>query len=191
VRHTQLLILVSGAPGTGKSTLAPILARRYACTLLAKDAIKEALFDTLGTADAAWSRRLSDASFAALFALAAQGLAEGASLVIEGNFRRGEHEQPISAALGRAANSVRCAQVLCSLPEDLRRERLLSRSGSGARHAGHLDGANALAPSACEFLDISAARFDYRADGRDSPEKSSKAAEEALFAALDAHLQQS
>jgi hypothetical protein len=38
--------------------------------MLGKDTIKEALFDTLGTGDRAWSRRLGAASYAVLLALA-------------------------------------------------------------------------------------------------------------------------
>jgi len=183
VSQPQTLILVGGAPGTGKSTLAPLLARRYACTLLAKDTIKEALFETLGTADSAWSRRLSDASFASMFGLARQGLASGANLLLEGNFRAGEHEPAIKDLLACGVSSVRCVQVLCTVPEPLRRERLMARAHSGARHAGHRDAAQML-PAVCDFLDVPAARFGYQAT------ESSKAAEERLLAAIDAHLQQ-
>ena len=58
------VIVVTGLPGAGKSTLAHELARRYRVPLLGKDFIKEPLLDVLGAVDAAHSRKLSDASFA-------------------------------------------------------------------------------------------------------------------------------
>jgi tRNA uridine 5-carbamoylmethylation protein Kti12 len=48
------LVLVTGPPTSGKTTLARPLAHHLDLPLLGKDAIKEALFDTLGTGDRAW-----------------------------------------------------------------------------------------------------------------------------------------
>jgi len=118
----QHLIIVTGAPATGKSTLAPLVARRYGSTLLTKDEIKEELFDILGAGDASWSRRLSDASFSTMFALAGDALGSGGSVVLEGNMRVGEHEGAIHALLARASG-IRCVQVLCTVAEDVRRAR--------------------------------------------------------------------
>jgi hypothetical protein len=104
VRQARL-ILISGLPGTGKSTLARVLAQRYALPLICKDTIKEPLFDLIGAVDRAASRRLSDASFAAMFALARDCLRAGSDLILEGNFRPGEHEAALIAALPAAAPS--------------------------------------------------------------------------------------
>ena len=45
------LIVVTGAPGSGKSTVAVPLARRLGVPLIAKDDIKEALWDHIGPGD--------------------------------------------------------------------------------------------------------------------------------------------
>jgi predicted kinase len=66
----QGVLLVTGLPATGKTTVARALAYALAVPMLAKDGIKEPLLELLGAADMAASRRLSDASFAALFSLA-------------------------------------------------------------------------------------------------------------------------
>ncbi len=64
------VILITGLSGSGKTTLARKLAHRYGVALLAKDIIKEPLLDVIGLDTPAQSRKLSDASFAVLFALA-------------------------------------------------------------------------------------------------------------------------
>ena len=162
MKRTHLLI-VTGLPGTGKTTLARALARRHGAMLIAKDMIKEPLLDVLGAADAAASRALSDASFAILFAMARELAGSQCDLVLEGNFRPGQHEQPLRPLF---AAHVAGAQLLCRVPESVRRARLLARARDPSRHAGHRD-AELLAPAALlagaqadGFLELPGARFE-------------------------------
>jgi predicted kinase len=131
------LWIVSGMPGVGKTHIATQLAKRYGLPLVAKDYIKESLFETLGTGEPRWSRLLSTASFGVMFTVAAQILDAGGPVLLEGNFRAGEHD----AAVGRLLAGRRCrlVQVLCRLPDDQRRQRLIDRAERDARHPGHLD----------------------------------------------------
>ncbi len=138
------VIVVTGLPGAGKSTLARDLARHYHLPLAAKDLIKEPLLDVLGAGDAAQSRRLSDASFAVLFRLAREWAANGVSFVLEGNFRPGEHESP----LHEAVSSADLAQILCRVPEAERLARLAARENDPSRHPGHRFGVRQGAPAA-------------------------------------------
>ena len=64
-----LLVVVTGPPAAGKTTVARGIAQRLRLPLVEKDTIKEALFDTLGTGDLAWSRRLGEATYGVIWAL--------------------------------------------------------------------------------------------------------------------------
>jgi predicted kinase len=156
------VIVVTGLPCAGKSTLAHELATRYRLPMLAKDFIKESLLDVLGAADAEYSRHLSDASFAAMFRLAAEWAREGHGFILEGNFRPGQHDAPLRDALAPA----QVVQILCRVSEAERLGRLASRESDPARHAGHRFGERQSAAGAAlgmnrsdAFLDLPSSRF--------------------------------
>lgn len=161
------VILVTGLPGAGKTTLARELASRYRMALIAKDFIKEPLLDVLGARDAAHSRVLSDASFASLFRVARELRLCGVSCLLEGNFRAGEHDAAFRDAVGAA----RVAQVLCRVSESERAERLRTRAKDPSRHPGHHVGeqlsVDAPPPHGDSFLDVASTRFIHAgADGQ-------------------------
>ena len=59
---TVTLIVVSGAPGTGKSTIAAALGAARRFPVLSLDPIKEALADVLGLGGEDWSNQVGDAA---------------------------------------------------------------------------------------------------------------------------------
>ena len=65
-----MFVMVTGLPGSGKTSLSAPLAEALALPWLSKDTIKEALWDALGPGDRDWGRRLGGASAAALATLA-------------------------------------------------------------------------------------------------------------------------
>jgi predicted kinase len=176
-RMPPRLIIVTGLPATGKTTLARTLAARLRVPLLAKDAIKEPLLSALGAPDRAQSRRLSDASFAVLFTMAHELAAAGVDALIEGNFRPGEHETALRSS------SARIAQILCSTDEPERLARLAARASDPLRHAGHRDAEQAqlaVPAGAGDFLDLPGARLQCTTRGSNSTHR------EALFSSLEA-----
>lgn len=153
------LVIITGLPGTGKTTLALELARRHALPLICKDTIKDPLLDMLGSA--VTSRALSDVSFAVMFAMSKQLLALGDSLILEGNFRSGEHEAPLLDALPPERPNI--VQLLCRTDEAQRRSILLQRSTDPARHPGHRDAQQMDRVAACDaFLELPGERHLYR-----------------------------
>ena len=157
------LILIAGLPGTGKSTLARTLALHFGVPLICKDTIKEPLLDVIGAADRAESRRLSDASFAVMFALARECLRTGVDLILEGNFRPGQHETELLAAIPPVVESVHVTQVLCRASEPVRIVRLTARAADPSRHAGHRDADLAVdqSPPHVDFLALPGDRFVF------------------------------
>jgi predicted kinase len=121
-----LLVLVTGPPASGKTTLAVPLAAALDLPLIGKDLIKEALFDALGTGDRAWSRRLGKASYEVLYTVA--GALPAA--VLDANL--GPEAAPRLHAL-----DAHLIEVFCRCPADEVERRFSSRAPT--RHAGHVD----------------------------------------------------
>ena len=81
-----LLIVISGPPCAGKTTLAKRLGERFALPVLGKDMLKELLFYTLGWQDREWSRALGRASIELLFQFVETQLTARRSCIVESNF---------------------------------------------------------------------------------------------------------
>jgi predicted kinase len=168
------LILITGLPGTGKSTLARTLALHFGVPLICKDTIKEPLLDVIGMSDRVESRRLSDASFAVMFSLARDCLHAGVDLILEGNFRPGQHETELLTTIPHVVDSVRVTQVLCRASEPVRIARLTARASDPSRHAGHRDADLAVdqSPPQLDFLALPGERFVFDSDAESAQMRS-------------------
>lgn len=129
------LVIVGGAPGSGKTTLATIIARELALPLLTKDGIKESLMGSLGVPDLEANQRIGAATYVLLFEMAGWLLQAGVGCVVESNFLVGRSEAGLTPLLKRAA----AVQLVCVADEDVRRSRYEERHRAGLRHPGHLD----------------------------------------------------
>jgi predicted kinase len=132
-----VLIIVSGPPCAGKTTLARRLAAHFRLPLMTKDTIKETLFDTLGCGDRAWSKRLSGASMALLYRFAEAQVASSRSCIIEANFSA-SLASPALREL-RQRHPFDPVQIQCRVETSVLIDRLRQRALSRERHPGHLD----------------------------------------------------
>ena len=124
-----LLVVVTGPPAAGKTTLARALAEELRLPLIAKDDIKETLFDALGIGDREWSRRLGHATFEVQFRILRELLAAGCGVVAEGNFSRPDPFSVLPPS--------HIVQIVCAAERDELLRRFRDRTSG--RHPGHVD----------------------------------------------------
>ncbi len=135
---SPLLVIVTGAPGSGKTTLARALAATCALPLLCKDDLKDSLFDSLGWSDRAWSRRVGTASIHLMFLVAERVLAAGQPLILESNFRAARETHAFLALRQRVAYNP--LQIVCTCTREVALARYAARWEAGQRHPGHGEG---------------------------------------------------
>jgi len=134
-RQIPALIVVCGAPASGKTTLARRLATDLHLPLLEKDAIKESLAGSLEAPDRDASRRIGAASFQLLYDLADAMLARGAEVMIEANLTRPYAD----AALARLSERSRLLIAQCVAEPAEIEQRYRARAAAGQRHLAHFD----------------------------------------------------
>lgn len=130
------LVIVSGAPGSGKTVLATSLSKALGLPLLTKDMIKEAMMDALPVPDRQTSMQMGAAVFRILYSLTQSLLAAGVGIVLEAPFTAPHAEAPLRELAGKS----RAMMIQCESPAELAVERYRNRFRLGQRHPGHFDG---------------------------------------------------
>jgi predicted kinase len=133
-----ILILITGAPCTGKTTIAQHLANEFHLPFIHKDGIKERLFDRLGWKDdRQWSKLLSLTSYDLLYYFIEAQLKPSHSLIAEANFKADIDTLKILDLQARYTFAP--FQIFCYADPDILIQRFIERGDSAERHPGHID----------------------------------------------------
>lgn len=133
---TVRLILVGGAPGTGKSTISAALADRLGVTVLSSDRIRKELAgldpdapsDTTGAGSGAgglYSAAHTDRTYQQLTSRAQHLLARGRSVVLDASWTRAGHRA--GAARAAADAHAKLVALRCRTSQDTAAERIHTR----------------------------------------------------------------
>lgn len=131
-----LLVVVTGAPASGKTGLAERLAESLRIPFIVKDTFKEAMYEAIGDGEEL-EAAVEGAALAILFRVVDAQLEAGVSLVAESNFDARTETAPFEELCRK--HDVRLVQVHCRRDEEALLERFAERTQSGERHPGHGD----------------------------------------------------
>lgn len=137
VRRDKLpVIIITGYPGAGKTTLGKRLSERFCIPFIGKDEIKEILFDSLGWSDTEWSMKLGSASYDLMFYFAKKIIESNKPFILETYFSK-ISEKEINN-LEKESN-ICPIQIVCSASPEIIIARVKNRVETGERHPGHVD----------------------------------------------------
>lgn len=124
------IVVLSGPPGAGKTTLGRKVASRLRATFLSKDSIKEVLHEPLGISTADESVRASVAAMRLMYAITEMSHA----LVVLETVWKPDLDEPQLLGLDRPM-----VQLFCEAPAQMLEDRLVARIRTGERHPVHRD----------------------------------------------------
>lgn len=126
------LVVVTGPPASGKSTIARELARELGMPFVSKDDLKERLYETFGSDDEL-QPAIDGAALAILFSVARGNLDAGVDVLVESNFDA-ETDTSLFRDLG-----ARVVQIHCGGDPGRLVSAFAERARNGRRHPGHED----------------------------------------------------
>jgi predicted kinase len=146
--NKPFVIVVTGRPGSGKTTLAHALARRIACPALCRDEFKEGYVHTLGGTHASLGPDINLRLYNIFFETVDFIVSKGISAVIEAAFQHKVWEPKLI----HLAEIARVAVVVCTVEPMLARSRFIERGlADAARERFHGDNAVQAAKSGLEL----------------------------------------
>jgi predicted kinase len=129
------IVVISGPPASGKTTVAERLADEVAVPLISRDDIKELMLDLLGAGDVPWSRTIGGVSYELLYQAVERELRVGRSFIVESNFSTDGGRARLLAL--RERYGYHPLEIHCTASKETILHRYVARASS--RHPGHND----------------------------------------------------
>lgn len=131
------LVIITGHPGSGKTSIAKRLSEQYNVSFISKDALKERMFDALGSDDKQWSLKVSSAAHRIMDDMIGQILQAGNSVIVESNFKPEIDSERFATIVDTC--KVKCVQILCHADGVILFNRWNERISNEERHEGHVE----------------------------------------------------
>ncbi len=149
------LVLVSGAPGTGKTTLAHTLSQALSFPLLSKDTIRQIMLDAFKIQSWEASKTISVPVFLIYYGVIAHLLEVGISVIADCNFHRGVSEHDLRPLTAKAHTCL----IHCQTTHEISTQRFIERSRHPDRRNASMD-AERLAQIASGEFEVSWSAYD-------------------------------
>ncbi|MBW4665423.1 MAG: ATP-binding protein [Chroococcus sp. CMT-3BRIN-NPC107] len=118
-----LLIVVTGCPGSGKTTLAHTLARKIGCPTICRDEIKEGFVNTMQSSHESLGKDVNQGIYATFFEILDFLLSKQITLVAEAAFQHNLWVAPLERLLQTSQIKI----VVCTVDPHLARTRFIQR----------------------------------------------------------------
>ena len=134
--NKPLLVVVTGSPASGKSTLAHLLAHKINCPLLSRDELKEGLINTLRTSHSQLDSPVDLHVYETFFETIELLISKGTSLVVEAAFQDKLWRPKLLSLLPNATVKI----IICKTNLELIKTRFANRlSNDPGREKFHGD----------------------------------------------------
>ncbi len=118
-----LLAIVTGCPGSGKTTLAHILARKIGCPAVCRDEIKEGFVNTMGSNHESLGKDVNQGIYSTFFEILDFLLSKQITLIAEAAFQHNLW----APQLERLSQTSQIKIIVCTVDAHLARSRFIER----------------------------------------------------------------
>jgi len=118
-----LLIVVTGRPASGKTSLAHLLAMEIKCPLISRDELKEGYVNTMRLAHHQLNEKVNSDIYKTFFEVIDLLISKKISVVIEAAFQHKLWEPLLAKFLNRAEIRI----IICKIPLEIAKERFSRR----------------------------------------------------------------
>ena len=132
-----VIIIVSGPPASGKTTLAKQIATKFGLPIVHKDDLKELLFEAFEYRSREQSSKLGATSMQLLYFFTETLVKAGQSLIVESNFNADIATQEFVNI--KKKYDFEPFQIQCKTDGEVLLQRFQARSQTGERHSAHFD----------------------------------------------------